>query len=110
MRISTFLSRAWTTGPEYGGTGAGGEFLKFGYFGGRVLSEQSPLLFLVAPALHVHPATDVILRYLSPDIDWAVVGIDERWREGVRVVFRKRALREGKRDDEHSLRQTTRTP
>ena len=66
------------------------EFLKFGYFGGRELSGDAPLLFLVAPALHVHPATDVILRYISPEIEWAFVGIDERWREGVRVVFRKR--------------------
>ena len=70
------------------------EFLKFGYFGGRELSAESPLLFLVAPALHVHPATDVILRYLSPEIEWAFVGIDERWREGVRVVFRKRVHQE----------------
>ncbi len=70
-----------------------GEFLKFGYFGGRELAAESPLLFLVAPALHVHPATDVILRYISPEIEWAFVGIDERWREGVRVVFRKRAER-----------------
>jgi hypothetical protein len=69
-----------------------GEFLKFGYFGGRVLSPESPLLYLVAPALHVHPATDTILRYVSPDIEWAFVGIDERWREGARVVFRKRAV------------------
>jgi hypothetical protein len=68
-----------------------GEFLRFGYFGGRELSEAPPLLFLVAPALHVHPATDTILHYISPEIDWAFVGIDERWREGVRVVFRKRA-------------------
>jgi hypothetical protein len=68
-----------------------GEFLRFGYFGGRELSEDSPLLFLVAPALHVHPTTDVILRYISPEIEWAFVGIDERWREGVRVVFRKRS-------------------
>jgi hypothetical protein len=69
-----------------------GEFLKFGYFGGRELAGDSPLLFLVAPALRVHPATDVILRYISPEIEWAFVGIDERWREGVRVIFRKRAL------------------
>ena len=67
------------------------EFLKFGYFGGRELSAESPLLFLVAPALHVHPATDTILRYISPEIEWAFVGIDERWREGARAVFRKRA-------------------
>ena len=68
-----------------------GEFLKFGYFGGREMSAEAPLLFLVAPALHVHPSTDVILRYVSPEIEWAFVGIDERWREGVRVVFRKRS-------------------
>lgn len=67
------------------------EFLKFGYFGGRELSREAPLLFLVAPALHVHPATDTILRYVSAEIEWAFVGIDERWREGVRVVFRKRS-------------------
>ena len=68
-----------------------GEFLRFGYFGGRELAAEAPLLFLVAPALRVHPATEVILRYISPEIEWAFVGIDERWREGVRVVFRKRA-------------------
>jgi hypothetical protein len=79
-----------------------GEFLRFGYFGGRVLAEQSPLLFLVAPALHVHPATDVILLYLSTEIEWGFVGIDERWREGVRVVFRKRAQHEGRRTHEDS--------
>jgi len=48
------------------------------------------LLFLVAPALHVHPATDTLLHYISPEIEWTVVGIDERWRTGVRAVFRKR--------------------
>jgi hypothetical protein len=69
---------------------ARGEFPRFGYFEGRELSAEKPLLFLVAPALHVHPATDTLLRYLSPEIEWEFVGIDERWREGVKVVFRKR--------------------
>jgi hypothetical protein len=41
----------------------------------------------------VHPATDTILRYLSPEIDWELLGIDERWREEIRVVFRKKPLR-----------------
>lgn len=66
------------------------EFPRFGYFPERELSPEKPLLYLVAPALHVHPATDILLRYISPEIDWEFVGIDERWREGVRVVFRKR--------------------
>lgn len=70
-----------------------GEFQKYGYFVGRELSPEPPLLYLVAPALHVHPATDTVLRYISPEVDATVVGIDEHWREGVRVVFRKRAQR-----------------
>ncbi len=69
-----------------------GEFPRFGYFDGRELSAEKPLLFLVAPALHVHPATDVLLRYLSAEIEWEFVGIDERWREGVKVIFRKRSV------------------
>ena len=69
---------------------ARGEFTQYGYFPERELTGDDPLLFLVAPALRVHPATDILLRYFSPEIEWALLGIDERWREGVRVVFRKR--------------------
>ncbi|HEX3353793.1 MAG TPA: hypothetical protein VHS34_13315 [Terriglobales bacterium] len=70
---------------------ARGEFRRFGYFPDRELTSESPLLFLVAPALHVHPATEKLLHYIAPEIEWVVVGIDERWRDGVRAVFRKRA-------------------
>src|SRR5271156_3394145 len=72
---------------------ARGEFQRFGYFPGKELLSKTPLLFLVAPALHVHPATDTLLRYVSPEVEWTLVGIDERWRDGVRVVFRKRSER-----------------
>jgi hypothetical protein len=65
------------------------EFKKCGYFPGAELSPEPPRLFLVGPTLHVHPATDTLLRYISPEIDWTLVGIDERWRRAVRVVFRK---------------------
>jgi hypothetical protein len=66
-----------------------GEFARNGYFAGRELSSAPPLLFLVAPALRVHPASDVLLRYLSPRIEWTLVQVDERWRHGVRVVDKK---------------------
>ncbi len=66
-----------------------GEFVRNGYFAGRELSSAPPLLFLVAPALRVHPASDVVLRYLSPRIEWTLVQVDERWRDGVRVVHKK---------------------
>ncbi len=70
-----------------------GEFQQYGYFPGVELSSKPPLLFLVAPSLRVHPAADTILRYFSPEIEWALVGVDERWREGVKVIFRKSSAR-----------------
>jgi len=66
-----------------------GGFVQNGYFGGRELSAAPPLLYLVAPALRTHPATDTLLRYLSPQIEWTVAQVDERWRNEVRVVNRK---------------------
>ena len=66
-----------------------GGFVRNGYFGGRELSDDPPLLYLVAPALRTHPATDTLLHYVSTQVPWEVVQIDERWREAVRVVNRK---------------------
>jgi hypothetical protein len=68
-----------------------GEFQRLGYFGGLRLSDADPRLYLVAPALRVHPATEVVLRYLSPRVEWTLVALDERWREKVKVVWRKRS-------------------
>lgn len=70
-----------------------GEFEKFGYFAGRELSPQAPLLMMVAPALRVHPTTDTLLRYIDPAIEWMLLGVDERWRKELRVVFRKHRAR-----------------
>ena len=70
-----------------------GEFQKFGYFAGRELSPQAPLLMMVAPALRVHPTTDTLLRYIDPAIEWMLLGVDERWRKELRVVFRKHRAR-----------------
>ena len=68
-----------------------GEFQRYGYFAGRELSPLPPRLLLVAPALHIHPATDALLKYLSPEIDWELAGVDEHWRNEIKVVFRKRS-------------------
>jgi hypothetical protein len=66
-----------------------GEFQQFGYFSGLQLSPRPPLLMLIAPSLRVHPATDTVLRYFSPAIEWSLIGVDERWREGIKVIYRK---------------------
>ena len=66
-----------------------GEFQRHGYFKGVELSLLPPRLYLVAPALHIHPATETILRYLSPRVEWMLLALDERWRQELRVVWRK---------------------
>jgi hypothetical protein len=66
-----------------------GEFQRHGYFRGVELSPQPPRLYLVAPALHIHPATEIILRYFSPRVEWNLLALDERWRSKIRVIWRK---------------------
>jgi hypothetical protein len=68
-----------------------GEFQRHGYFGGVRLSAEAPKLYLVAPALRVHPATEAVLRYLSPRVEWVLVALDERWRTKMKAVWRKRS-------------------
>jgi len=75
------------TRPSYGL----GEFQRQGYFDGVVISNEAPKLYLVAPALRIHPATETVLRYLSPRVEWELVALDERWRQKPRVVWRKRS-------------------
>jgi len=66
-----------------------GDFSRYGYFGGIELQNAAPIVYLVAPALRFHPATDVLLTYLSPDLEVARVGLAESWRRGLRVVMRQ---------------------
>jgi hypothetical protein len=66
-----------------------GDFQQHGYFPGRILSERDPILILAAPALHVHTSTATMLRYFSPELEWKLIGLDERWRDGIRAVFQK---------------------
>jgi hypothetical protein len=68
-----------------------GEFQRHGYFGGVRLSDEPPRLLLVSPALRVHPATEIVLRHLSDRVEWTLLAVDERWRNGIQVVWRKRA-------------------
>jgi hypothetical protein len=66
-----------------------GELARYGYFAGIELQPAPPLVYMVAPALHFHPTTDVLLRYLSPEMDVIRVGLAESWRRGLRVVMRQ---------------------
>lgn len=68
-----------------------GEFQRNGYFGGLRLAPEPPRLFLVAPALRIHPATEIVLRHISPRVEWTLVAIDERWRQEIRVIWKRRS-------------------
>jgi hypothetical protein len=68
-----------------------GEIARRGYFPGIELSPEDPLLLLVAPALHIHPANEAILQHLAPAIPWHFLAVDERWRTDCRVLLRKHA-------------------
>ena len=65
------------------------DFRKYGYFPGVNLHPAPPLLFLVAPGFRFHPSSDLVLRYLSREIEVVRVGLSENWRRGLRVVFRQ---------------------
>jgi hypothetical protein len=59
-------------------------------FGDREISDESPLVYLVAPALRFHPSFATLARTIAPDIEVYRFDINEDWRSGVRVVQRER--------------------
>jgi hypothetical protein len=65
------------------------DFQRYGYFDGIKLSHEPPRVFLVAPALRFHPATDTLLSFLRPEIEVIRVGVQENWRSGLRVSLRQ---------------------
>ena len=53
------------------------------------MQQAPPLVYLIAPALRFHPATDDPLKYLSAELEVARVGFAESWGRGLRVVMRQ---------------------
>ena len=69
---------------------AEGEIARAGYFPGVELSPEAPLLYFVVTALRVHSTVDTMLRYMSPEVEWRLLALDEKWRKKRAVIFRKR--------------------
>jgi hypothetical protein len=69
------------------------DFTRSGYFRGIHLADGSPLLYFIAPALRIHPATETVLGYLSPEIEWNLIAVGEQWRRSLEVIWRKRGPR-----------------
>src|ERR1051325_6882111 len=59
-------------------------------FGDRQISDESPLVYLVAPALRFHPSFRTLAKTIAPDVEIYRFDINEDWRAGVHVVRRER--------------------
>lgn len=59
-------------------------------FGARTISDEAPLVYLVAPTLRVHPAFPKLADCISSDVELYRFDINEDWRSGVRVMRRER--------------------
>jgi hypothetical protein len=67
-----------------------GHIAKAKLFGARAISDEPPLVYLVAPTLRVHPAFQTLAHFISSDIEIYRFDINEDWRFGVRVMRRLR--------------------
>jgi hypothetical protein len=59
-------------------------------FGERRISDETPLVYLVAPTLRVHPAFQTLARSISSDIEIYRFDINEDWRSDLSVMRRMR--------------------
>lgn len=59
-------------------------------FGERRISAESPLVYLVAPTLRVHPSFQTLARLIDSKVEIYRFDINEDWRSGVRVMRRMR--------------------
>ena len=57
-------------------------------FGDAELSDEPPLLYLVAPMLRFHRSFHTLARCVTPEIEMYRYDLNEDWRAGVRVVRR----------------------
>lgn len=59
-------------------------------FGARAISDEAPLVYLVAPTLRVHPSFQTLADCIASEIEIYRFDINEDWRSGVRVMRRLR--------------------
>lgn len=66
-----------------------GDFQRYGYFAGVEIDPRPPQVWLVAPAFRFHSASEILLKYLAPEIQVSRIGVNEDWRRGIRVMLRQ---------------------
>lgn len=61
-------------------------------FGDAFISDDPPLVYLVAPLLRFHRAFQTLARCIKPEIEIYRFDLNENWRAGVRVARRARVV------------------
>lgn len=67
-----------------------GDFERRGYFKNLKLTDDTPLLYLVAPLFRFHATTRLIAGSIAEHVPVYRVGLNEDWRAGVRVLLTER--------------------
>lgn len=65
-----------------------GEITRARLFGDAHISDDPPLIYLVAPLLRFHRAFETLARSITPEIELYRFDLNEDWRTGVRVARR----------------------
>jgi hypothetical protein len=66
-----------------------GDFVKNGYFRGRVLQNQPALLVLVAPLLAYHKTHNRLISALPAEVPLLEVGINQTWKREIKILRRR---------------------
>lgn len=61
-------------------------------FGDAEISDEPPLVYLVAPLLRFHRSFETLARSVTPEIEMYRFDLNEDWRAGVRVARRSRIM------------------
>ncbi len=67
-----------------------GDFERRGYFSEIRLNRQRPRIYLISPVFSFHDSTELLLRYMEPDLEVWKISINEDWRCGVKILRRMR--------------------
>jgi len=65
-----------------------GDFERRGYFSEVRLNRHFPKIYLVSPVFSYHDSTELLLRYLDPNLEVWKISINEDWRCGIRILRR----------------------
>jgi hypothetical protein len=70
----------------------GGHIERARLFGDAEISDEPPLVYLVAPMLRFHRSFRTLAHCVAPDVEMYRFDINEDWRAGVRVMGRDRVV------------------